>query len=143
MNLDYYIKRKHFFKKRKNHTYNYTYNFIKGSILLCSGQTQRFNFVYIRFIKKLFRRKRCKVKMRFFKPKILMRLRANYIHSQKSKNARMGAGVGKFVRITTKLRYKTPILELVQFSYYNVVRAAKYLEFKCNLKLLLKYSFFL
>jgi len=61
----------------------------------------RIDFVYIRLFKKLFRRRFIKAKTRFFKPKYWVLFLPNYTLTQKSKNARMGAGVGKFVRLTS------------------------------------------
>lgn len=64
----------------------------------------RLDFVYIRLFKKLFRRRFIKAKTRFFKPKYWILFLPNYTLTQKSKNARMGAGVGKFVRLTSIIR---------------------------------------
>jgi hypothetical protein len=101
LNLDFYIKKKHIFKNRVysginilnllKQNYNYVY----------SIRRFRLEFVYLRLFKKLFRRRYVKAKMRFFKPKYWVMVLPNFILTQKSKNARMGAGVGKFVRLTS------------------------------------------
>lgn len=101
MNIDYYTRRKHLFKKR-------IFTGIKFERLsdgffkyIYSVKRFRLEFVYIRFLKKLFRRRFIKAKTRFFKPKYWLLFLPNFILTQKSKNARMGAGVGKFVRLTS------------------------------------------
>lgn len=62
----------------------------------------------------------------------------NFILTQKSKNARMGAGVGKFIRLTNII---FPGKTLIKTWHYNVrfLRAmANYITYKIPNKLLLK-----
>lgn len=71
LKLDYYIKKNHIFKKRFNITLTTSRSINKKKLIyLISEKKQRFEFVYLRVFKKLLRRKFCKAKMRFNKPKI-------------------------------------------------------------------------
>ena len=99
MNLDFYIKKQHIFKKRISPELIIEPNCLGKFLSLYSVKRFRLEFVYIRFFKKLFRRRFIKAKTRFFKPKYWLFMLPNYTLTQKSKNARMGAGVGKFVRL--------------------------------------------
>ena len=101
LNLDFYIKKKHLFKNRI-----FTGNYFSTSTptfynYIYSVKKFRLEFVYIRLFKKLLRRRFIKAKTRFFKPKYWLLFLPNFILTQKSKNARMGAGVGKFVRLVS------------------------------------------
>jgi ribosomal protein L16/L10AE len=138
LNLDFYIKKKHLFKQRKfaepnvitrsNLNYNYIYSVTKT----------RLEFVYIGFFKKLLRRRYIKAKLRFFKPKYWVIFLPNFILTQKSKNARMGAGVGKFIRLTSII---SPGKSIIKTWYYNLTHlnyVIKYLSYKIKSKLLLK-----
>ena len=101
MNLDYYIKKRHIFKARSLSEPTVCNYQNRNIIHIYSPRKFRLDFVTIRFFKKIFRRRFIKAKLRFFKPKFWIKLLPNYILTQKSKNARMGAGVGKLVRLTT------------------------------------------
>lgn len=141
MNYDYYMKRKHLFKKRTNNLQKKNYPLKFGESSLCSAKKQRFDFVFIRNIKKLFRRRYCKVKMRFFRPKFWLTLHVNCICSSKSKNARMGAGVGLLVRLVMQLERGYNLLEFKYYPLYFLEKAKNYFEFKWNLSFFYKYSY--
>ena len=111
LTLDYYLKKSHLFKKR-NKVSKPVKSFATPpkKYTIVSTKTQKFEFVYIRAFKKYFRRSYCKSKMRFFKPKIWIKIFANLILSKKSKNARMGAGVGQLVRLASQLFTNTILI---------------------------------
>lgn len=98
----------------------------------------RFEFVYIRFFKKLFRRRFIKAKTRFFKPKYWLLFMPNYILTQKSKNARMGAGVGKFVRLVSIIKPGNTVIKTWYYNYTFLREITKYLTYKIPNKLLIK-----
>ena len=62
--------------------------------------------------------------MRFFKQTYWVMILPNFILTQKSKNARMGAGVGKFV------------LKTLYYSYNYLKFTVKYIKFKIKNKFL-------
>ena len=135
MILDYYLKKKHLFKGRSLENIDKRFKFFIGSYGFISTKKQRFDIVFIRFFKKLFRRRFKKIKVRFFRPKYYLRLRLNYICSMKSKNARMGSGVGKLVRVVAQLACNTLFLEFKRYPRGFIQKTKKYLSFKCNLSL--------
>jgi hypothetical protein len=111
LNLDYFIKRNHIFKNRKftqSKLYLKNYKHIAG---LYTFSKFRFELVYLRVIKKIFRRRYTKHLMRFFKPKFWVFITPNFLLTMKSKNSRMGAGVGMFVRLTAFIYRGKPIVQ--------------------------------
>lgn len=98
----------------------------------------RIDFVYIRLFKKLFRRRFIKAKTRFFKPKYWVLFLPNYTLTQKSKNARMGAGVGKFVRLTSIVKPGKSIIKTWYYNFTFLRQVCKYLMYKIPNKFLLK-----
>jgi hypothetical protein len=138
LNLDYYIKKKHIFKNRtftelsvkkfRLSTFRYIYTVKKF----------RLEFVFIRLFKRLFRRRYIKAKMRFFKPKYWVLFLPNYILTQKSKNARMGAGVGKFVRLTSIVFPGKSIIKTWYYNYRFLHFVTKYMTYKIPNKFLIK-----
>lgn len=139
MKLDYYLKKNHIFKKRFNSFVkdNIFVNFNKF-IYLFSSKKQRFEFIYLRVFKKLLRRKFCKAKMRFKKPKIWLYFKVNYVLTKKSKNARMGAGVGKLVRVTSILKKNIVFLKLKYFKLLPLLKIINFIKFKCSLSIYLR-----
>lgn len=138
MNLDYYIKKKHVFKRRthadilikhdKLLTFNYLYTVKKF----------RLEFVYIRLFKKLFRRRFVKAKTRFFKPKYWLMFLPNFILTQKSKNARMGAGVGKMVRLVSIVKPGRAVIKTWYYNFSFLKEVANYIQYKIPNKFLIK-----
>lgn len=117
MNLDFFIKKKHIFKNRKKPLPKV--NTFKTKIILQAYCPKKFriDFVIIRLLKKLLRRKFIKAKTRFFKPKYWIFIKPNYLLTQKSKNSRMGAGVGKLIRLTSIIN---PGKTLFKTWYYTI-----------------------
>ncbi len=138
LNLDFYIKKKHIFKIRRHTKFNFIKFSSSNTNYVYSVKTCRIDLVSIRLFKKLLRRKFIKAKTRFFKPKYWLLLPPNYLLTQKSKNSRMGAGVGKFVRLTN-LTYSGK--SLIKTWYYTPVYLKfilNYLKYKLPHKFLLK-----
>ena len=103
-----------------------------------SAKRFRLEFVYIRLFKKLFRRRFIKAKTRFFKPKYWLLFLPNFILTQKSKNARMGAGVGKFVRLTSIVSPGKAFLKTWYYNYTFLKSVSNYIEYKIPNKFLIK-----
>jgi hypothetical protein len=53
----------------------------------------------------------------------------------KSKNSRMGAGVGSLVRLTTYIHGGSQLIRVWRYSFFSMQQIAKYLTFKLNLPL--------
>lgn len=94
--------------------------------------------VYIRLFKKLLRRRFIKAKTRFFKPKYWLFFLPNYTLTQKSKNARMGAGVGKFVRLTSIVKPGCSIVKTWHYTTSFLKKFTSYLLYKIPNKFLIK-----
>jgi ribosomal protein L16/L10AE len=138
LNLDFYIKKKHIFKIRRHTKFNFKKFSSSTTNYVYSVKTCRIDLVSIRLFKKLLRRKFIKAKTRFFKSKYWLLLPPNYLLTQKSKNSRMGAGVGKFVRLTN-LTYSGK--SFIKTWYYTPVYLKfilNYLRYKLPHKFLLK-----
>lgn len=132
MKIDYYLKKKHIFKQRTICKLNTRVKSINKYISFYSLKKFRFDFVYIRFIKKLLRRKFIKATTRFFKLKYWLHICPNYILTKKSKNSRMGAGVGSLVRLT---HYSFPGKNLIRTYGYRLSflkSLNNYLSFKLS-----------
>lgn len=76
--------------------------------------------------------------MRFFKPKYWVKLLPNFILTQKSKNARMGAGVGKFVRLTAIVKPQKSIIKTWHYSPLFLKNVLRHFRHKIPNKFLLK-----
>ena len=135
LTFDYYRKKAHIFKKRNNVEYKLHVNTSKY-VAITSVIKQRFEPVYLRTFKKFLRKSYCKTKMRFFKPKFWIKIFINFLLTKKSKNARMGAGVGALCRVVTQLYPATVIIQLKFFKINLVRKAINFIIFKT--KLLLK-----
>ena len=138
MNLDYYIKKKHIFKNRRVLSFKFKTKSKSTFRFIYSVKKTRLEFVYVRLFKKLFRRKFIKAKTRFFKPKFWILLLPNYILTQKSKNARMGAGVGKFVRLVNIVFPGKTIIKTWYYTYNYLRAITNYMLFKIPNKFLVK-----
>lgn len=62
----------------------------------------------------------------------------NYILTQKSKNARMGAGVGKLVRLTSIVAPQKSVIKTWKYSYSFLRKVLKYFCYKIPNKFLIK-----
>ncbi len=62
----------------------------------------------------------------------------NYTLTQKSKNARMGAGVGKFVRLVNMSKPGKTIIKTWYYTFAFLREVTKYLTYKIPNKFLIK-----
>lgn len=62
----------------------------------------------------------------------------NFLLTQKSKNSRMGAGVGKFVRLTSIVQSGKTIIKTWHYTYSYLKYTAKYIHYKIPQKFLIK-----
>lgn len=138
MNLDYYITKKHIFKRRVHTTLHFYLNNQSRKQYIYTPKQIRFEFVYFRLFKKLLRRKFIKAKVRFFKPKFWFFLLPNYLLTQKSKNSRMGAGVGKFVRLSSFVNPGKTVIKTWRYTPNYLQCILSYLNYKLPFKFLLK-----
>lgn len=116
MNLNYILKRKKIFKKRTKKQIIRLIRHKVGSLALISLKQQRFELIYLRFLKKLLRKRHIRRRMLFRRRKYWFFLRPNCFLSGKSTNSRMGAGVGALVRLAINLQ---SYVSFVEFRYYS------------------------
>lgn len=98
----------------------------------------RFELVYMRTIKKLFRKKFIKKRNLYSYTRFWVTVKPNFLLTTKSKNSRMGSGVGSYVRVCARVFNNKP---LIFFNYYPVAiikQCIRYFKKKLNLTLLLK-----
>ncbi len=108
--------RKHMFKKRiQDHTPR-RFQLRVGTMGLFTLKRIRFELVYMRRFKKIFRRRYLKAPMNFRRRKFWFFITPNTILSGKSTNSRMGAGVGALVRITAHVPGRK---SFVEFRHYT------------------------
>lgn len=132
MNLNFLIKKNHIFKRRKKKIFSYTFFHKKLSGIFTKNQI-RFEFVYLKVFKKIFRKKFFKKKSHYKLSKFWVMIRPNFILSMKSKNSRMGSGVGMYVRVCSILKPGKPIILLKGYSKLFVSNVIKYIKLKLNL----------
>lgn len=116
MTINRLITRKHMFKNRNRNIIPRKYKLRIGTIGLFTIKPTRFEFVYLRKLKRLFRRRYIKAPLNFRRKKFWFFITANKILSNKATNSRMGAGVGSFVRICASLPTRK---SFVEFRHYN------------------------
>ena len=64
-------------------------------------------------------------------------IKPNFILSMKSKNSRMGSGVGNYVRVCSIINPNKPIIIIKNYSINFIKQAIVYLKKKLHLKLTL------
>lgn len=132
MNLNFLIKKKHIFKRRK--LYNVsppTLKYFNSGIFTLNPI--RFEFIYLKVIKKLFRKKYKKKKTNYLKSKFWVLIRPNFLLTMKSKNSRMGSGVGSYVRVCSVVKNNTPIIFFKYLSLFLIKKHIKYFKMKLNI----------
>lgn len=132
MNLNFLIKKNHIFKRRKKKLFSYKFFNKKLSGIFTKNQI-RFEFIYLKVFKKIFRKKFFKKKSHYKLSKFWVMIRPNFILSMKSKNSRMGSGVGMYVRVCSILKPGKPIILLKGYSKLFVSNVIKYIKLKLNL----------
>lgn len=138
MNLDFYIKKKHIFKNRTATKFTFCNHHRQVTQFIYSVKQCRVDLVSIRLFKKLLRRKFIRAKTRFFKPKYWIIMMPNFLLTQKSKNSRMGAGVGKFVRLTSIVSSGKSLIKTWYYTYHYMRCIVNYLQYKIPHRFLLK-----
>ena len=93
----------------------------------------RFEFVYLRNIKKLFRKKYKKRKNSYLKTKFWVMIKPNFLLTMKSKNSRMGSGVGAYVRVCSLVKVNKPIVLFKYYPFKIISNIIKYLKLKLNI----------
>jgi len=68
-------------------------------------------------------------------------IRPNFLLTMKSKNSRMGSGVGLYVRVSSIIKPDTPIFLIKNYSEFIVRKLIKYAKLKMNINLYLKYYY--
>lgn len=59
-------------------------------------------------------------------------IKPNFLLTMKSKNSRMGSGVGAYVRVCFQVKPNKPLIFLQNYSHRFVNNAIKYLKLKLN-----------
>jgi ribosomal protein L16/L10AE len=116
LKYQYLVQRGHIFKSRNLGNINRLFFFKFGTHGLFSLKKQRFEFIYLRGLKRLIKRRYLRIKTQFKKKKFWLFLTPNLLLSKKSTNARMGAGVGSFVRLAINLKSYYSFLEFDKYS---------------------------
>lgn len=132
MNLNFLIKKNHIFKRRKKKIFSYEF-FQKKIPGIFNKNQIRFEFIYLKVFKKIFRKKFFKKKSHYKLAKFWIMIKPNFILSMKSKNSRMGSGVGMYVRVCSILKPGKPIILLKGYSKLFVLNVIKYIKLKINL----------
>lgn len=60
-------------------------------------------------------------------------VKPNFLLTMKSKNARMGSGVGSYVRVVTIIKPNKPLILLQKYSIFFINKVKNYLKLKLNL----------
>lgn len=117
MNLQFLVLKKHIFKRRNLQFHFSKFKFRIGTLGFFSLVKQNFELIYFKFFRKFIWRKFIVKQTSLKRKKLWVFLFPNFIYSHKSKNARMGAGVGAFVRVCIRLKAYVSFLELYGFPF--------------------------
>jgi len=140
MNLNFLIKKNHIFKRRKFYFYKFLMNKNKRGGIYLQHQL-RFELINLKIFKKLLRKKYYKKGLNFKRTKYWLMIRPNFLLTMKSKNSRMGSGVGLYVRVSSIIKADTPIFLIKNYSEFIIRKLIKYTKLKMNINLYLKYSY--
>lgn len=138
MNLNFLIKKNHIFKRRKKTQFKYNYS--KNNSGIYTYNQFKFEFIYLKIIKKLFRKKYLKKTRIFFKSKFWVMIKPNFLLTMKSKNSRMGSGTGLYVRVCSIVKANKPIILLRNYSYLYIWKVIHYFKLKLNINAYLFYK---
>ena len=139
MNLNFLIKKNHIFKRRKKKFFIYNYENEQFTSGIYTKNQTKFEFVYLRVFKKIFRKKYMKKKPTLMFTKFWLMVKPNFLLTMKSKNSRMGSGVGLYVRVCSIMKPNRPIILFKRYSNKFIKNVAKYLKLKLNLNTYLHY----
>lgn len=139
MNLSFLIEKNHIFKSRKQKLSRFKYSDKKYSTI--SNEIQlRFELINLKIIKKLFRKSYFKRRMRFVLSKYWVMIKPNFLLTMKSKNSRMGSGVGLYVRVSSIIKPNTSVILIKNHSSFILKKIIKYFKKKMNINFYLNYS---
>lgn len=141
MNLNFLITRNHIFKRRKFYHYKFEITKTKRAGIYLKHQ-MRFELINLKIFKKILRKKYYKKNLNFKFTKYWLMIRPNFLLTMKSKNSRMGSGVGSYVRVSSVIKADTPIILVKNYSYYYIKKLIKYTKMKMNVNLYLQHFFF-
>lgn len=132
MNLNFLITKNHIFKRRIRKIFinKFYSNYSTG---IYNINKLRFEFIYLKVFKKIFRKKYFKKKPIHLKTKFWLMVKPNFLLTMKSKNSRMGSGVGLYVRVCSNIKPGKPIMFLKNYSKKFVLSALKYFKIKLNI----------
>ena len=134
MNLNFIIKKTHIFKQRKKKIFLYN-KLNLNSRGLYTFNKSRFEFIYLKVIKKTIKKKILRKKPIFLKRNFWLMIKPNFLLTMKSKNSRMGSGVGKYVRVCSIIKPNKPVILTKQISEIYLFKLIKYLKLKLGLNL--------
>ena len=134
MNLNFIIKKGHIFKRRYRSLFTFNGNYVKSNGLYLYN-AKRFELVYLKVVKKLFRKKKLKKKLNYVRSRFWLMIRPNFLLTMKSKNSRMGSGVGSYVRVVCMVSAAKPIMFISRYSEIFIDRVIMYLRLKWGIKL--------
>jgi ribosomal protein L16/L10AE len=60
-------------------------------------------------------------------------IKPNFLLTMKSKNSRMGSGVGSYVRVVSIIKPNKPLILLKKYSIFFVQIVIKYIKLKLNI----------
>ncbi len=136
MNLNFLIEKNHIFKRRKKRVFIYEHGFILPHGIYSLSQF-RFEFIYLKVFKKIFRKKYVKKEKKRKtlkrKKRYWLMVKPNFLLTMKSKNSRMGSGVGLYVRVVSIVKPNKPLILLKRYSLFFVRNVVKYLKLKMNI----------
>lgn len=138
MNLNFLIKKNHIFKRRKFYFYKLIMNKNKKTGI-CLQHQMRFELINLKIFKKILRKKYYKKGLNFKMTKYWLMIRPNFLLTMKSKNSRMGSGVGLYVRVASIIKADTPIFLVKNYSERLIKKLVKYTKLKMNINLYIKY----
>lgn len=94
----------------------------KKSYIIFNKNNSYVELNFLRFI--FFKFRRCFVRKKYF---LTLHIAPNYMFSKKSKNARMGKGVGSFKRPVRSVKMHQPLIYSTMFSIKRFLRLRKVL----------------
>ena len=134
MNLNFVIKKRHIFKGRGKGLFTIDCSSTRSSGLYLYN-SKRFELVYLKVVKRLFRKKKMKKKLNYIRSRFWLMIRPNFLLTMKSKNSRMGSGVGSYVRVVCKVGATKPVMFVVRYSELFIDKVVAYLKLKWNINL--------
>lgn len=122
MSLNSLLDKNHVYKQRRSSTATCLSPLQWGSSGFQVQERHRFELVYLRTFKLVFKRKFLKARTRYFRPSYRIYLHPNFLLTAKSKNSRMGCGVGLLVRAVVLLQKGRIFIECLGYSLLWISR---------------------